>query len=281
MTFDLSKRTILLLAQAWSGTLRGLKNFADLNGIDWEEVVYERDPTSASVEAHAQAMVNVALKKDEWFKAFLDELGYREVFDLLGEINKDLERDKLTLMDLDGEWVIMDISKTKTSTVNVDEHSKKNEEQTTTKQDESKSDQKKWDVFISHATEDKIAAAPLAKKLLKAGLNVWYDQYILRWGDSLMDSINSGLRDSIFGIVILSKTFFKKQWTQTELKGLLALANATGEKRILPLLYKISHEEITGQYPILADIVARSWDDGLDNLANEVKEMVNEKKSQN
>ncbi len=143
-----------------------------------------------------------------------------------------------------------------------------------------KTQNKKWDVFISHASEDKIAVAePLAAKLNNMGLKVWYDQYILRWGDSLMESINRGLKESLFGIVILSKTFFKKRWTQTELQALMSLANSTGEKKILPLLYEISHKEITNEYPILSDIVSRSWDDGLEKLAYEVKELVMEKKS--
>lgn len=140
-------------------------------------------------------------------------------------------------------------------------------------------DNKQWDIFISHATEDKKIASPLANKLQKLGLKVWYDQDVLKWGDSLMDSINSGLKNSLYGIVIFSKTFFKKNWTLTELKTLVSLANATGEKKILPLLYEISHNEISEKYPILSDIVARSWDEGLDSLANEIKKLVESKKT--
>lgn len=134
---------------------------------------------------------------------------------------------------------------------------------------------KKYDVFISHATEDKKAiATPLVTKLKQRGIEVWYDQNAMKWGDSLMDSINSGLKNSLFGIVIFSESFFKKKWTLTELRTLVALANITGKKKILPLLYKISHTRLVKEYPILADILARSWNDGLDTLADEVKEIV-------
>lgn len=137
---------------------------------------------------------------------------------------------------------------------------------------------KKWDVFISHAHQDKTIAEPFVKKLKELNVKVWYDKDVLRWGDSLMDSINKGLKDSFYGVVILSKTFFKKHWTKTELRALLSLSNATGERKILPLFYKITHEEIVDKYPILADIVGRSWDDGLDTLAQEIKELVDEKR---
>jgi TIR domain len=46
---------------------------------------------------------------------------------------------------------------------------------------------KSWDVFISHATEDKEAVAePLSRALMKAGVSVWYGAFMLKVGDSLM-----------------------------------------------------------------------------------------------
>jgi hypothetical protein len=41
-----------------------------------------------------------------------------------------------------------------------------------------------WDVFISHATEDKEQiASPLATALKKLNLRVWYDIFALSPGD--------------------------------------------------------------------------------------------------
>jgi hypothetical protein len=51
-----------------------------------------------------------------------------------------------------------------------------------------------WDVFISHASEDKdTVARPLAKLLEDKGLRVWIDEQQLRIGDSLSRKINDGL----------------------------------------------------------------------------------------
>ena len=79
----------------------------------------------------------------------------------------------------------------------------------------------KWDAFISHASEDKDDfVRPLADGLKKRGLSVWFDEFELKVGDSLRESIDRGLERSRFGIVVISPHFFKKQWPQNELNGL-------------------------------------------------------------
>jgi len=80
-----------------------------------------------------------------------------------------------------------------------------------------------YDAFISHASEDKDSIVrPLAKLLSNLGFNIWYDEFELRVGDSLRQSIDQGLVNSNYGIVILSKAFFSKNWPQYELNSLTA-----------------------------------------------------------
>ena len=68
-----------------------------------------------------------------------------------------------------------------------------------------------FDVFISHASEDKDAIVrPLAIALQQHGLEVWYDEFELRIGDSLRRKIDKGLAHSRFGVVVLSQYFFAK-----------------------------------------------------------------------
>lgn len=81
----------------------------------------------------------------------------------------------------------------------------------------------RWDVFISHASEDKgDAARPLANELSSRGLRVWFDETTLELGDSLQVKIDEGLANSRFGIVLLSKAFFEKNWPKRELDGLVS-----------------------------------------------------------
>jgi hypothetical protein len=52
-----------------------------------------------------------------------------------------------------------------------------------------------WDLFISHASEDKEDfVKPLATLLHDIGVNVWYDEFSLKLGDSLSRSIDKAYR---------------------------------------------------------------------------------------
>lgn len=113
-----------------------------------------------------------------------------------------------------------------------------------------------YDAFISHASEDKDdLVRPLAEALVRNGLKIWYDEFKLTVGDSLRRSIDKGLARSRFGIVVLSPSFFAKDWPQYELDGLVA-KEMTGGKVILPLWHKVSKNEVIQFSPTLADRVA-------------------------
>lgn len=112
------------------------------------------------------------------------------------------------------------------------------------------------DFFICHASEDKDSIVrDLAVALKSRGKKVWYDEFSLRVGDSLRASVDTGLANSRFGVVILSKHFFEKDWPQKELNGLFGL-ETMGEKRILPIWHEISKDEVARHSPILADKIA-------------------------
>ena len=130
------------------------------------------------------------------------------------------------------------------------------------------------DIFICHASEDKDAAArPIAEALKSAGLEVWYDEYSLKLGDSLRRSIDNGLANSKYGVVILSHSFFAKDWPQEELNGLFA-KEIGREKTILPVWHNISREEILSHSPIMADRVSVKTEDGLDLIVKKILDVV-------
>lgn len=121
---------------------------------------------------------------------------------------------------------------------------------------EVETDELSHDVFISHASEDKDdLVRPLAEQLREAGFSVWYDEFQLKIGDNLRRSIDKGLAKSKFGIVVLSPSFFAKNWPQYELDGLLAREMSEG-KVILPLWHKISKNEVMSYSPSLVDKIA-------------------------
>jgi hypothetical protein len=134
-----------------------------------------------------------------------------------------------------------------------------------------------WDVFISHAGEDKEAVAePLAVELRARGLKVWLDKTELRIGDSLRGKIDYGLAHSTFGLVILSKSFFAKGWPQYELDGIIGLS-VNGDQRMLPIWHEISRDEIARQSPSLVDKIARNTAiNTIAEIADEISEVVRE-----
>lgn len=134
---------------------------------------------------------------------------------------------------------------------------------------------KVYDVFVSHASEDKDAVVrPLALALREHGLEVWFDEFELSIGDSLRRKIDSGLARSRFGIVVLSQAFFKKGWTNYELDGLVTRA-VTGDQILLPIWHNVSKDEVMAYSPSLADKLARSTTTHtIEEIANEIAGVV-------
>lgn len=127
------------------------------------------------------------------------------------------------------------------------------------------------DFFISHAGEDREAVArPLAEELQRRGHSVWFSDYELTLGDSLLQKISRGLVESRYGVVVLSHSFFAKPWPQTELEGLAARAIVEGRKVILPVWHNITHAEIAKYSPPLADRLGIDTGRGIGVVADEI-----------
>ena len=129
----------------------------------------------------------------------------------------------------------------------------------------------KRDVFISHASEDKDAIArPLAEALKQRGYAVWYDEFEIMLGDSLLEVIERGLATCRFGVVILSPAFLRKPWAKKELEGLFAREINERRKVILPLWHNIDLNEIVGSFPMIAGKMAVATSMGTDAVAEEI-----------
>lgn len=114
---------------------------------------------------------------------------------------------------------------------------------------------KKYDVFISHAYKDKLEFVnDLCTEIKKLGVNVFYDTDIFSWGDKWKQKIYEGTEKSEFAIIVISDNFFGREWTEKELKEFLERQNVSGQKIILPLLYNITFDDLESKYPSLCDI---------------------------
>lgn len=132
-----------------------------------------------------------------------------------------------------------------------------------------------WDVFLSHASEDKAAVArPLRNALAALGVRVWLDEAQVRLGDSLRRKIDQGIRSSKFGVIVLSEAFFAKGWTNHELDGIVT-RNVAGEQSMLPIWHGITAEQVRGYSPSLADKIALSTSNhSIEDIAQQIAQVV-------
>jgi hypothetical protein len=130
------------------------------------------------------------------------------------------------------------------------------------------------DLFISHASADKARfIQPLVDRLEERKITFWLDSLTIGWGDSIPLKINEGLRLSRYVLLCLSKNFLKRPWPESELASAVMSQNATGQKRVLPLILD-SKELVFQTYPLLAPLAYKEYPDSPDTLADEIASFV-------
>ena len=136
-----------------------------------------------------------------------------------------------------------------------------------------------YDVFVCHASEDKDEIVrPLVAALEVQRLAVWYDEGTLRIGARLRQAIDAGLLRSRFGVVMLSPAFFGRGWRQYELDGLVALEQADGRQRILPVWHNVTRADVARYSPSLSGLLARSTSEySVEQIAQEISEVARAK----
>ena len=105
-------------------------------------------------------------------------------------------------------------------------------------------------VFISYSSKDRPFAQQLASDLKAQGLRVWYDQWELKVGDSLIAKISAGIRAQDYLLVVLSRSSVSSEWVHKELSA--ALMRELREKRVVVLPVLIEDCEIP---PLISDKV--------------------------
>ncbi len=114
-----------------------------------------------------------------------------------------------------------------------------------------------YDVFLSHADKDKDdLVEELYNSLIRLGIKIFYDKESLEWGDDWKQRILDGTGKSEFAIIVISRNFFGREWTEKELNEFLNRQNNEGQKLILPILHNITISQLKRKYPQIADIQA-------------------------
>jgi len=91
-------------------------------------------------------------------------------------------------------------------------------------------------VFISHSSKDKRAVREIAADLEHCGIDVWFDEWELAVGDSLIEAISRGIDRSSWLAVVLTPHSVSSAWVQKELSAALARELAKKKVYVLPIL---------------------------------------------
>jgi hypothetical protein len=126
--------------------------------------------------------------------------------------------------------------------------------------------------FICHDSRDKKEIAhKVASGLSKLDCPVWYDEYSLKVGDRLRESIEKGLKESKKCILLLSPNFFSNTgWTKTEFNTIFTRELMEKNDCLLPVWCGVSKEEVYEYCPSLVDRFALNWALGEDKVISQL-----------
>ena len=97
------------------------------------------------------------------------------------------------------------------------------------------SEEFQFDVFPSHSSKDKAVVRPLAERLRADRVKVWFDEWVLKPGDSIPSKIEEGLERSRVLVLCMSANAFGSDWAQLESGTFRFRDPLNKERRFLPL----------------------------------------------
>ncbi len=106
-------------------------------------------------------------------------------------------------------------------------------------------------VFLSHSSLDKPDVEELLPYLNAANLPVWFDKYDIEIGESIVDGVQAGVKDSDNVIFWITKNFLRSKWCKHEMNAFIRKL-IDGRARIISIL---DHDICIDDLPIfLQDI---------------------------
>lgn len=239
----------------------------DFSNNKFERFIYD----SINIEIYEGEGYNEYCSKANKIRHILNKESNLQVAKLLEDLVEYKSYNNKKRVEISGEEISVFDKNLEQKVIDIINRLTKNKEK---KQVNQSTDLKGYDVFISHASEDKKPfVEELTHALKKAGIKTWYDVDQIGWGESIRQSIDRGLINSHFCIVVLSRDFFNKYWAGTyELNAIFQKAALVKNPLILPIWHNITIEEISQYNLTLPDIKAlNSSRDTLDQIVSAMK----------
>ncbi len=128
-----------------------------------------------------------------------------------------------------------------------------------------------FDVFISHASEDKDEVArPIFEACARLGVKAFLDEAHIGWGQSFTQKINTALGSARTVLAIVSQTSVTKEWPVIEVNTALSL-EASGQKKVVPLI--VGKPDMS-RLPLIHGKDAMAWNGDAANVARRLKAAV-------
>ena len=128
--------------------------------------------------------------------------------------------------------------------------------------------------FISYNHQDRAFVERLANDLKKYGLAVWWDQWEIRVGESIIQKINEGIDSSAYLIAVLSSHSVQSHFVQREINSAL-MKQLSAEKNIIILPLVLADCEVP---PLLRDIkwadFRNEYESGLKSLLERLQDTI-------
>ena len=100
---------------------------------------------------------------------------------------------------------------------------------------------------------------------------VWYDEFSLKIGDSLRESIEKGLKECSKCILILTPNFLSNGgWAKREYDSIFTRELVERQNVILPVWHSISVDDVYKYSPVLADRLAVHWSMGVEEVSRKL-----------
>lgn len=90
-------------------------------------------------------------------------------------------------------------------------------------------------IFLSHTSIDKPFVEKLARDLRRIGVNVWYDRWVIKVGDSIAWKIEEGIRENEYLGIVLSPEALNSEWVKSELGSAWVKQMQTRKVVVLPI----------------------------------------------
>lgn len=94
----------------------------------------------------------------------------------------------------------------------------------------------KFDVFLSHSSNDKPIVRQIAEFLKSKGISVWFDEWIIKVGEDINIKVEEGLQQSKRLLLFMSTSAFSSEWVTLERSTVLFKDPNNRDRRFIPIL---------------------------------------------